>query len=247
MKPAFRSTLSVTLTICTFLVQSAYADVKPIVSSANGIDICSRQVKQKAARPVERAKTVTTEFTQFVEAGKRCPRKFRKVATIVTTNSIENITKDYIDYIIQNGARPGPQGPQGEPGPVGVSGPMGPKGDVGPAGAMGPQGDPGPVGAQGDVGPQGAPGATGPIGATGPTGPQGPAGITNPSGLGLPDGYANCTWASTYAANCNGAPGCQFQGGQRNQIIPPRGWYIAGVNVNQGSFDGVLVCPFSYK
>ena len=253
MKIQIKSTLSVALTMCAFMVQSASADVRPIVTSTKGIDICSRQVKQKAARPIERAKTVTTEFTQFVEAGKKCPSKFRKVATIATTNSIETITKDYIDYIIQNSMVTGAQGPQGMPGATGATGATGAKGDAGPkgdAGAPGAQGDVGPQGLQGEmgpVGPQGIQGEVGPMGPKGDTGAQGPAGVINVKNLGLPDGHAGCSWASTYIANCNGTPGCEFQGGQRNQIIPPRGWYIAGVNINQGSFDGVLVCPFTHK
>jgi hypothetical protein len=160
------------------------ADVKPILSTDKGIDICSRQIQQKAARPIERAKTVTTEFTQFREAGKKCPPKFKKVATIATTTSVESITQNYIDYLIQtSGGLVGPQGPQGPQGDRGADGERGPvglagaKGDKGDAGAVGPQG------VQGPIGPQGEPGAPGPQGIAGPQGTQGLRGPAGPSAV----------------------------------------------------------------
>ena len=175
---------------------SSFAQTGPIVTSSIGVDVCSQQVKQKAARPIARAKTVTTEFTKFVKVGTPCPRRFKKVATFATTQSVEQITQNYIDFLISSsggltgsrgetgatGAR-GPQGERGADGAVGPAGAVGPVGPVGPAGAVGAVGPAGPAGAVGPQGPRGADGANGRDGLPGPQGIQGPAGPQGQPGI----------------------------------------------------------------
>jgi hypothetical protein len=175
------------------------AQTTPIVSSEEvGLDVCSLQKKQRAARPIERAKFVTTEFTKFVKRGAKCPRGFRKVATIASPQNVEEITRNFITNNVSSLMGPqgpsgaaGAQGPQGERGQAGVqgaTGPLGLPGAVGPQGPVGAQGPAGAVGPQGPQGPQGERGLTGLTGATGAVGPIGPQGIQGPVGASGPVG-----------------------------------------------------------
>ena len=142
--------------------QSGSAQVKAVVASAVGVDVCSQQLKQKAARPLVRAKTVTTEFTRFVPAGTACPRGFTKVATFATPESAKTITQT---FITENAASL--KGANGAPGATGATGAVGAAGATGAVGMTGVSGPTGATGLTGAVGP------IGPIGATGPQGPQG--------------------------------------------------------------------------
>ncbi|HES1205082.1 TPA: hypothetical protein VNK10_001799, partial [Streptococcus pyogenes] len=92
--------------------------------------------------------------------------------------SLENVTKETLQKIvelIEKGATQGPAGPKGDTGPAG---PAGPRGERGPQGEKGVQGLKGEKGETGAPGKDGAVGAQGPKGDKGDTGEKGETGAT---------------------------------------------------------------------
>jgi|GEM_PF-6080960 len=150
------------------------AQVQSIISSATGIDACSRVFEQKAARPENRAKSFKVFETRFVTAGKRCPRGFKKVATFVTPEAVKNITQNF--FTENTSSLMGAKGETGATGAVGATGPQGARGEIGAQGVAGA------LGATGSIGATGATGANGITGVTGATGPTGAAGAPGPAG-----------------------------------------------------------------
>ena len=222
-------------------------------ASAQSITLCQRKNIKQEGRIVNPSTRVQA---LEIGTGGKCRKGFRAVVSIPSAEDISKISSKIIEEKITTIAGPkgdqGPLGPKGdkgdagERGPQGIQGIRGAQGETGPAGPQGEQGLQGPRGEQGEAGPQGP---VGPQGVQGPEGAAGPAGIVNPQGLGLPEGGAGCIWADSYNSQCNGAPGCSLYPGQptRQLNVPPRGWYIAGLHVNKGILNYVLLCPFTYK
>jgi hypothetical protein len=232
------------LTGLTSLVTSA---------SAQSITLCQRKNIKQEGRNIN--PTTRVQALELGSSGK-CRKGFRAVVSIPSPEDITKISNKIIDEKIA--ASVGPRGDQGPIGPTGPKGETGERGPQGIQGIRGIQGETGPAGPQGDQGLQGPrgekgeTGAQGPVGPEGPQGPEGavgPAGIANPAGLGLPEGGAGCIWADSYNSQCNGAPGCSLYPGQptRQLNVPPRGWYMAGLHVNRGILNYILLCPFTYR
>ncbi len=149
----------------------------------DGAKVCRKVRYVKAARPVERAKTLKLQETLYVSPAKRCPRGYRDVAIIATPEMVQTITQNFISQNPSSVQGPaGPQGPQGLQGIQGERGLTGLTGAQGPIGLAGAPGAPGAPGAAGAVGPQGPIGLTGAAGAVGPQGPQGPIGVAGVAG-----------------------------------------------------------------